>query len=113
MEQPRIVTPCPSCGNTTLFIGSGGNLTCSWLECKQPVVLDRIAELERQNAELQSELEAARRDAERYRWLRVNLIQSFGCGHHLRLAFPPGGTCDLDTQIDAARAAGVEHGDAT
>lgn len=34
--QQRITTRCPSCGHQSLFIGSGGRLTCSWLECKDP-----------------------------------------------------------------------------
>lgn len=37
-DPPRINTPCPSCGNATLFIGSGGHLTCSWLKCPDPSV---------------------------------------------------------------------------
>jgi hypothetical protein len=32
----RITTRCPSCGHQSLFIGKGGHLTCSWLECKEP-----------------------------------------------------------------------------
>lgn len=34
----RIVTRCPACGNQTLFVGEGGHLTCSWLECPAPGV---------------------------------------------------------------------------
>lgn len=34
----RIETPCPSCGAKSLFIGTGGHLTCSVLGCKDPVV---------------------------------------------------------------------------
>jgi len=33
-----IVTPCPSCGRRTLFIGAGGHLTCSVIGCKEPSV---------------------------------------------------------------------------
>lgn len=36
MDHPKIMTRCPSCGHQTLFIGSGGHLTCSWLPCKEP-----------------------------------------------------------------------------
>jgi hypothetical protein len=32
----RITTRCPSCGHQSLFVGKGGHLTCSWLECKEP-----------------------------------------------------------------------------
>jgi hypothetical protein len=38
MVETRITTPCPSCGGKTLFVGSGGHLTCSWVECPEPVV---------------------------------------------------------------------------
>lgn len=40
-----INTPCPSCGFTTLFIGTGGHLTCSWIECKNPGVQTTIEAL--------------------------------------------------------------------
>lgn len=50
----RINTRCPSCGNTTMFVGSGGLLVCSWLKCKNPSALndahERIAELEKLQA---------------------------------------------------------------
>lgn len=43
--QPRIVTPCPACGNRTLFIGEGGHLTCSWMKCVNPDVREVLATL--------------------------------------------------------------------
>jgi hypothetical protein len=43
-QQQRIVTTCPACGNQTLFIGSGGHLTCSWLKCKSPSVAMAVEE---------------------------------------------------------------------
>lgn len=42
--QQRITTRCPSCGHQSLFIGSGGHLTCSWLECKGDPGLERAIE---------------------------------------------------------------------
>ncbi len=45
--QPRIADACPSCGSTSIFIGSGGWLTCAVLRCKQPGVgteIDRLKE---------------------------------------------------------------------
>lgn len=33
---------CPECGNTTLLIGSGGWITCSWLKCKAPSLDEAI-----------------------------------------------------------------------
>lgn len=44
-ESWPIKTRCPSCGSRTLFIGSGGGLTCSFLGCKQPVVDQAISDL--------------------------------------------------------------------
>lgn len=40
--QPRIVTPCPACGGRSLFIGSGGHLTCSYIPCRNPSVASEI-----------------------------------------------------------------------
>lgn len=38
-EQKRleIKTRCLSCGNETLFVNDFGEITCSWLGCKQPM----------------------------------------------------------------------------
>lgn len=38
VRQVKITTPCPSCGWESLFIGTGGHITCSVLECKDPSV---------------------------------------------------------------------------
>lgn len=35
-NQPRINTPCPVCHGRTLFIGAGGLLTCSRIDCPNP-----------------------------------------------------------------------------
>jgi len=35
---PRLETSCPSCGCRTIFIGVGGHLTCSNLQCAEPSV---------------------------------------------------------------------------
>ncbi len=34
----KIVTPCPSCGARSLFVGEGGHLTCSVIGCPEPGV---------------------------------------------------------------------------
>ena len=34
----EITTRCPSCRGKTLFIGTGGHLTCSFIGCKEPGV---------------------------------------------------------------------------
>ena len=52
MGEQIVVTPCPSCGGKTLFVGTGGHLTCSWLECKEPIVETAIAQLEVELAKL-------------------------------------------------------------
>jgi hypothetical protein len=36
--QPKITTPCPTCGGRSLFIGDGGGLTCARLGCPTPSV---------------------------------------------------------------------------
>ncbi len=33
---PRLKGRCPNCGNDTLFRGSKGYITCSWLKCSNP-----------------------------------------------------------------------------
>lgn len=37
-ESTDITTRCPTCGGQTLFVGSGGHLTCSWIECRNPSI---------------------------------------------------------------------------
>jgi hypothetical protein len=51
-DEPKIATPCPTCGNSTLFVGSGGHLTCSWLKCRQPGVEVAIDALKQQRQAL-------------------------------------------------------------
>ena len=45
VERERIVTRCPACGHQTLFIGSGGHLTCGWIPCRAPSVGDVVDDL--------------------------------------------------------------------
>lgn len=33
---PSIDAPCPACGQRCVFVGEGGYLTCSILECPEP-----------------------------------------------------------------------------
>lgn len=42
-DHPRIYTRCPSCHNDTLTI-SDGHLLCTWFECKDPTMIDRVGE---------------------------------------------------------------------
>jgi hypothetical protein len=37
-----ISTRCPTCGSQSLFVGSGGHLTCALLTCRNPSVSDAI-----------------------------------------------------------------------
>ena len=43
---PRIQTRGPCCHNNTLTVNSG-HLLCTWLECKDPTLIDRVSELVR------------------------------------------------------------------
>ena len=60
-RQPMIVTPCPSCGRRHLFIGSGGHLTCSLIDCKEPSAEDAVDTLRTQLQAACKVVEAARR----------------------------------------------------
>lgn len=40
---PRIYTRCPACHNDTLTINNG-HLLCTWIDCKDPVLLERLIE---------------------------------------------------------------------
>ena len=57
---PRIATRCPSCGGETLFIGTGGHLTCSVIGCRQPSVEHCVAELYNERSQLERELNQTR-----------------------------------------------------
>lgn len=66
MTPETIRNRCPACGHDTLFIGSGGWLTCSWLQCRNPG-LDGAFEQAREDiiraSQLQHEVDEARREA--------------------------------------------------
>lgn len=38
----RLAGHCPGCGGSTLFVGDGGHITCSLLDCPDPTAVDRI-----------------------------------------------------------------------
>ena len=61
MAHERIVTRCPECGTSNLFIGTGGHLTCGLIGCKRPSVEDSIDALKTDNAHLRASLAAADR----------------------------------------------------
>ncbi len=33
---------CPACGTRSLFVGTGGHITCSLSDCPDPMMLDRM-----------------------------------------------------------------------
>jgi len=39
---PKVQGRCPACGSTTLFLGSGGYVTCSLLGCSDPCSADKF-----------------------------------------------------------------------
>src|SRR5689334_11282248 len=45
-RPPRICTRCPACRNGTLTINKG-HLLCTWHECPDPTLIDRLGEPER------------------------------------------------------------------
>lgn len=103
----RIVTRCPTCDFQTLFVGSGGHLTCSRLECSNPSVASSIAKLKSAESradalseklgaacevfdckpselttrirQAESRADAAERDAKRLDWLEQQGM--IGIGH--------------------------------
>lgn len=39
---PSVAGHCPSCRSTSLFLGSGGHVTCARLDCSDPCAADRL-----------------------------------------------------------------------
>mgnify|MGYP001569443309 FL=1 len=37
-----VVGYCPACGSQTLFLGDGGHVTCSRLDCPRPTAADEL-----------------------------------------------------------------------
>jgi hypothetical protein len=65
-DAPSITTPCPTCGSRSLFIGSGGHLTCSRVPgrdnsggCSEPGVEHAVDKLKARIAELEQERDRA------------------------------------------------------
>ena len=42
----RINMRCPSCNGHAIFIGKGGYLTCSYVDCPEPDIAKKVALLE-------------------------------------------------------------------
>jgi prefoldin subunit 5 len=58
----RIVTRCPSCNGQFLFIGTGGHLTCSSLDCKEPSVGSAVEQLKAERDDLARRLPEGMKD---------------------------------------------------
>lgn len=41
-KSPRIYTRCPACGNDTLTINDDKHLLCTWIDCPDPTLIDRL-----------------------------------------------------------------------
>jgi hypothetical protein len=39
---PRVRGYCPNGCGQTLFLGSGGHVTCSWIACSDPCAADKM-----------------------------------------------------------------------
>ncbi|MEU1088983.1 DUF6085 family protein [Streptomyces sp. NPDC005892] len=40
--MPDVQGCCPACGGSSLFLGEGGHVTCSRLDCPNPCVVDDL-----------------------------------------------------------------------
>ena len=45
-HSERISMRCPSCHGGFIFIGSGGYLTCSYVDCPEPDVAKKVEQIE-------------------------------------------------------------------
>jgi len=41
----RIYTRCPSCKNDTLIVNDDNHLLCTWIDCKNPTLIDNLEPL--------------------------------------------------------------------
>lgn len=41
-DYPKVQGYCPMGCGATLFLGEGGHITCSWLECPRPHAADEL-----------------------------------------------------------------------
>lgn len=44
IRSPRIYTKCPACHNDTLTINDDKHLLCTWIECPNPTLIDKLGE---------------------------------------------------------------------
>lgn len=48
--HPLVQGRCPSCNGSSLFLGSGGYVTCSRLDCPNPTAADDLLHRGKDNA---------------------------------------------------------------
>ncbi len=72
LPSPRIYTRCPACGNDTLIINHDKHLLCTWLDCPDPLAIDKGKEFRDSYRELVDENAELRRDKERLEWSFAN-----------------------------------------
>ena len=97
-RTPQIATWCPSCGGETLFIGTGGHLTCSVIGCRQPSVERCVAELYNERSQLERELTASRQECEGLR-KRVKEITDEAASEHTLVEHYRSQVTELSAQV--------------
>lgn len=88
---PQVKGRCPWCGSQSLFVGKGGYVTCSWIECRRPDAASNLLEqscavlaagvkaAEDFERSMQAIKEAIESPPDQVAWLRRTLL-SFGPG---------------------------------
>lgn len=68
MSEPinKITTPCPCCGAKSIFVASGGHLTCSVIGCKEPSVEAFIMDIKDRLARAYSDWQRSFKDIEEF-----------------------------------------------
>lgn len=104
LAKVKATLPCGHPASMLLKSAETGEpLYCEYCDCIQ-----RRNDAEKREVELQAERDAAVQDAERYRWLRQQSVESAENRNILANAnLPPETADDYDRAIDAARKEGV------
>ena len=42
---PSVTGRCLACNERTLFVGTGGHVTCGWMDCPDPTGVARLLEM--------------------------------------------------------------------
>jgi len=62
--NPKVQGRCPACGSSSLFLGNGGYVTCSVIECAMPLLASRLLESTKLHRIVQEVLRATGCDAD-------------------------------------------------